>query len=226
MIRPRPTFATDGFEIRHGILDTRQVAAIKAEIRVDHEVLRRTGIRNLEKKFSSIAEAAADPAVVSIAKSLLDATPKLVRALFFDKTDERNWSVPWHQDRTVTLNQRIDMRGWVAWTLKDGVYHVHPPVRVLEQMVTIRLHVDDADSRSGCLSVIRGSHRLGILTPEAIGEAVVNAQPEDCVIGAGDALIMHPLLLHSSARSTGPGHRRVVHLEYSSYQLPVGLAWA
>ena len=172
MNRTNPTFASDGFEIRHAVLDPRQIGAIKAEVSVDHEILRRTGIRNLEKKFVSIAEVAADPSVLAIAGSMLDGTPKLVRALFFDKTDERNWSVPWHQDRTVALNQRTEMQGWVAWTVKDGVHHVQPPRLVLDHMVTIRLHVDDADTETGCLSVIPGSHRLGILTPDGIRKAV------------------------------------------------------
>src|SRR5882757_335981 len=121
------TFTTDGFEIRPAVLRSQEIAYIKAEVSVDHEILRRTGIRNLEKKFVSIAQVVADPAVLSLAESILDGNPQLVRALFFDKTDERNWSVPWHQDRTVALNQRIEMQGWVAWTVKDGVHHVQPP---------------------------------------------------------------------------------------------------
>ena len=221
-----PTFESDGFEIRHAVIDTRQIAAIKAEIRIDHEILRHTGIRNLEKKFGCIAEVASDPSVLSIAESMLGGPSKLVRALFFDKTEERNWSVPWHQDRTVALNQRIDMHGWVGWTVKDGVHHVQPPQLVLDHMVTIRLHVDDADVETGCLVVIPGSHRLGVLASDAIRKAVVHATHQDCLVCAGDAVIMHPPLLHSSGKSRGAGHRRVVHLEYSSYRLPDGIAWA
>ena len=157
---------------------------------------------------------------------MLDKPSKLVRALFFDKTHERNWSVPWHQDRTVTLSQREEMQGWVAWTVKDGVHHAQPPQLVLDHMVTIRLHVDDANIDTGCLSVIPGSHRLGILDSDAICKAVAQAAPQDCLVDAGDAVIMHPLLLHSSGKSRSPGHRRVVHLEYSSFRLPDGIAWA
>ncbi len=36
---------------------------------------------------------------------------------------------------------------------------------------------------------------------------------------------MHPLLLHASASSTGPGRRRVIHLEYAAEPLPGGLEW-
>jgi ectoine hydroxylase-related dioxygenase (phytanoyl-CoA dioxygenase family) len=226
MMHHATTFAADGVEIRRAIIHTAQLAEISTEVSLDHEILRRTGIRNLEKKFPSIARVAADPSVLSIAAALLGKPANLVRALFFDKTADRNWSVPWHQDRTVTLNQRVEMPGWGAWTLKDGVHHVQPPRSVLDQMVTIRVHVDDQDRSAGCLSVVPGSHRLGILSHEDIDHTVVHATTMDCMVRAGDALIMHPLILHASSRSRNLGHRRVVHLEYSSFPLPTGVSWA
>ena len=220
------TFATDGVEIRPAVLSTGEIESIKTEVSVDHEIMRRTGIRNLEKKFESIARIAAAPSVLSIAESLLGRSPQLVRALFFDKTPERNWFVNWHQDRTVTLNRRFEMAGWGPWTLKDGVHHVQPPHAVLEHMLTIRLHVDDADEEGGCLRVIPGSHALGILTQEAIDRAVAVSTPQACVVTSGAAVIMRPLILHSSVRSRRLAHRRVVHLEYSTYELPPGISWA
>jgi ectoine hydroxylase-related dioxygenase (phytanoyl-CoA dioxygenase family) len=93
-------------------------------------------------------------------------------------------------------------------------------------MVTIRLHVDDADEEGGCLRVIPGSHQLGILTQDGIDRAVEAATPKVCVVVSGDAVIMRPLILHSSTKSRRATHRRVVHLEYSSYELPAGLSWA
>jgi ectoine hydroxylase-related dioxygenase (phytanoyl-CoA dioxygenase family) len=93
-------------------------------------------------------------------------------------------------------------------------------------MVTIRLHVDDADEESGCLHVIPGSHRIGILTRDEIGRTVTDSLPLACAVEAGDAVAMHPLVLHSSAKSRRSAHRRVVHLEYSSYELPFGISWA
>ena len=219
-------FSADGIEVRRAVLTSQEIDAIKAEVSVDHETLRRTGIRSLEKKFSSIARVAANPTVLSIARSLLGAAPSLVRALFFDKTPERNWFVAWHQDRTVTLNRRAEIAEWGPWTRKDGVHHVQPPRAVLDHMVTIRLHVDSADEESGCLHVIPGSHRIGILTPDEIGRTVAESVPLACAVEAGDAVAMHPLVVHSSAKSRRSAHRRVVHLEYSSYELPLDVAWA
>jgi ectoine hydroxylase-related dioxygenase (phytanoyl-CoA dioxygenase family) len=220
------SLATEGIEIRPSVLTFDEIDAIKAEVTVDHEVLRRTGIRNLEKKFRSIAKVAANPIVSSIANSSLGRSSRLVRALFFDKTLERNWFVGWHQDRIVTVNRRIELPGWGPWTRKDGVHHTQPPRQALEHMVTIRLHVDDADEEGGCLYVIPGSQWLGVLTQAEIDRAVEVSTPLACVVKAGDAVIMRPLLLHSSMKSRRPAHRRVVHLEYSSYELPSGVCWA
>lgn len=219
-------FTSDAVEIRRGVLARADIQAVKSEVSLNSEKLERSGIRNLEKKFDSIARLAASPVVLSIAENLLCATPLLVRAIFFDKTDERNWLVTWHQDRTVTLNRKTGMPGWGPWSIKDSVCHVQPPCEVLKQMVTIRLHIDPADETSGCLNVIPGSHRLGILDQETIRRVVAAGCPVACVVAAGDAVIMRPHVLHSSGKSRAQGHRRVVHLEYSSYALPAGVRWA
>jgi ectoine hydroxylase-related dioxygenase (phytanoyl-CoA dioxygenase family) len=41
-----------------------------------------------------------------------------------------------------------------------------------------------------------------------------------CIAAAGDALLMRPLLLHASSRSTSPNNRRVLHIEYAAFCLP------
>jgi ectoine hydroxylase-related dioxygenase (phytanoyl-CoA dioxygenase family) len=118
------------------------------------------------------------------------------------------------------------MDGWGSWSIKDGVHHVQPPVEVLNKMLTLRLHIDCADEQNGCLKVIPGSHRRGLLQPATIDSLVKNSIAVPCIVNAGDALIMRPHILHASSKATKPNHRRVVHLEYSSYSLPEGFAWA
>lgn len=217
---------SDGVEIRRGILSPASIESVKSEISLDCEALQRYGIRNLEKRFNSVAQLATSTEVLAIASELLKSPPRLVRALFFDKTPEMNWFVTWHQDKTVTLNKRCKMAGWGPWSLKDGVCHVQPPRTVLDEMVTIRLHIDAADEESGCLNVLPGSHRLGILTQAEIDELVAISTPVACVVAAGDAMIMRPHVVHSSSKSIKQAHRRVVHLEYSSYVLPTSISWA
>ena len=52
------------------------------------------------------------------------------------------------------------------WSVKDGVPHVQAPAEYLEQMLAVRLHLDDADEENGALRVLVGSHRLGRLSAE------------------------------------------------------------
>jgi ectoine hydroxylase-related dioxygenase (phytanoyl-CoA dioxygenase family) len=148
-----------------------------------------------------------------------------IRAIYFDKSPAANWLVPWHQDLTLVLRSHAEVRGFGQWSVKDGVPHVQPPVEVLEQMLTVRLHLDDADESNGALRVLPGSHRLGRLSPGQIQELRARQTDVLCTIAAGDAMLMRPLLLHASGRSTSQRHRRVLHIEYAAFSLPDGLEW-
>src|SRR5258708_37996 len=137
MIMPAVTsldFARNGVEIRERLVGERDLHLAVSEITLECGLLAKTGIRNLEKKFADIARLAADPVLLGVAVKLLGGRARLVRALFFDKTPKRNWAVPWHQDKTVTLNRRVKMDGWGPWSEKDGVWHVQPPCSVLDQI--------------------------------------------------------------------------------------------
>lgn len=149
-----------------------------------------------------------------------------VRSIFFDKTPETNWLVPWHQDLSIAAKPRIDVPGYGPWSIKDGVPHVQPPIQILETMVTVRLHLDDCNESNGALRVVPGSHLFGRLDAAGIAKVRSNQKEAFCSMQAGDALLMRPLLLHASSEAPAPLHRRVIHLEYSASQLPNGLEWA
>src|SRR5205807_4301579 len=93
-----------------------------------------------------------------------------VRAIYFDKSPEANWLVSWHQDLTLALRARAEVPGFGPWSTKDGIPHVQPPVELLQQMLSVRLHLDDADESNGALRVLPGSHRCERLAPARIRE--------------------------------------------------------
>ena len=219
-------FEQDGVEIRKAVLSGEIIEFVKSDIDLESAKLRKYGVRNLEKRFDSIFTLASSANLLSIAGRLLEARASLVRALFFDKTAGKNWFVTWHQDKTVTLNRQMDVEGWGPWSFKDGVHHVQPPLPVLNKMIALRLHIDPADEENGCLKVIPGSHEYGVLKQSEIEAIVTRSTAVPCVVEAGDAVIMRPHILHSSSKAKRPIHRRVVHLEYSSYELPDGISWA
>ncbi|MBL9168973.1 MAG: phytanoyl-CoA dioxygenase family protein [Verrucomicrobiales bacterium] len=172
-----------------------------------------------------VAELSRSRALLELVRPHLPLEPVCVRAIYFDKSSDTNWAVPWHQDLTLAVRARHEVPGFGPWSTKDGISHVQPPVELLEQMITVRLHLDDADASNGALRVLPGSHRWGRLSAERI-QRLRAEQPEFlCLASAGDVLLMRPLLLHASGRSTRGHHRRVLHLEYAGFALPGGLDW-
>jgi hypothetical protein len=73
--------------------------------------------------------------------------------------------------------------------------------------------------------VLDGSHRLGRLSGAVI-DALRQAKSEiECVVEQGGILAFRPLILHASAPSLAPRHRRVVHVEFAAGELASPLAW-
>lgn len=172
-----------------------------------------------------IAKLAYSKRLLNLVQPHLPAQPRPVRGIYFDKSPETNRMVAWHQDLTLAVCAQVGVPGFGPWSLKDGVPHVQPPIHLLERMLTIRLHLDDCTEANGALKVIPGTHSLGKLSAEAI-KTLRNERPATvCCAATGDALLMRPLLLHSSGRSQNASHRRVVHIEYASFVLPGGLQW-
>ena len=166
-----------------------------------------------------------------IATRVLGKRARPVRTLLFAKPADANWSLGWHQDLTIAVEDRPqgrsqdELAGFGRWSVKAGVDHVQPPTETLESCVTLRVHLDSASQSDGALRVIPGSHRRGRLSPEAVARMSSCSKEAVCEADVGDVLVMRPLLLHRSPQARGASRRRVLHLEYSSASLPEPLAW-
>lgn len=153
-----------------------------------------------------------------------DARP--VRAILFDKSARANWSLAWHQDRTICVRERRDVAGFGPWTVKSGLLHVAPPFDLLERMVTIRIHLDDVPEDNAPLLIAPGSHRLGLVREEAIDAAVAACGTHACLAKAGDIWVYATPILHASAAARAPRRRRVLQVDYAGLDLPAGLEWS
>lgn len=183
------------------------------------------GIRNADRKLRSVHAIVSHLDIVKTASDILQGEARLVRTIVFDKNAEANWLVNWHQDRTVAVSNKIFLKGWGPWSVKEGIHHVQPPLAVLEKMITLRIHLDPADETNGCLRVMPASHKLGIIKQSTISNFFGHQEGVACIVDAGDTLIMRPHLLHASNKATKASHRRVIHAEYCVFQLPKGLCW-
>ncbi len=215
----------DGIEIEKKFVSIEVIDAIKKEVETSKILQSKYGIRNAEKKIPTIKDLVNSSPFLEKARFILNGKPEIVRVIFFDKTPTKNWLVTWHQDKTIAVNSKAEILGWNSWSVKDGIYHVQPSIDVLNQMVTFRVHLDDANKQNGCLKVIPKTNNLGILSQQKINKITQQQTTFLCEVQAGDIVLMKPHLLHSSSKSTNPSHRRVVHVEYSSYKLPHGLKW-
>jgi ectoine hydroxylase-related dioxygenase (phytanoyl-CoA dioxygenase family) len=216
----------NGFEAFSRFLDTAAINEITAEIDVLVSKHFKHGLRNAGMKLPSVKRLVHSDLLRDKAKTYLSGNPEVVRVIVFDKTPDKNWLVTWHQDKTIAVNGKKDITGWGPWTVKEGINHVQPGLEVLEDMITLRIHLDEANECNGCLKVIPKSHHLGILGKKEQDRVVGESQEYICTAKPGDLLVMRPHLLHSSSKGTEPNHRRIVHVEYSSFKLPMRLGWA
>lgn len=217
---------TAGFAVIEGVLSAQDTEHLLSLLTRQKLEPLRGGIRRIEHLVPDVAALACSPQLTRIARKHLSGAQHLVRAIYFDKNPENNWFVTWHQDRTVAVSDRFDMVGWGPWSRKADVWHVQPPLDVLENMVTIRVHLDAATTANGCLKIAPGSHRLGLIPSDKVLEHIDQHKVVYCEVPAGGVVVMRPHVLHASGKSITRAPRRVLHFEYSSFQLPTGIQWA
>jgi ectoine hydroxylase-related dioxygenase (phytanoyl-CoA dioxygenase family) len=157
-------------------------------------------------------------------KEALPAPARIIQCTFFEKSATKNWLVPIHQDLSIPVSGWVDHPALSGWSEKEGTLFVQAPDRVLEQLLAVRVHVDSCSSEDGPLRVVPGSHELGRIEP---AQAALAGRARGVAVAAerGDALLMRPLLLHSSSKSSGSGLRRVLHFVFGPEALPYGLTW-
>jgi len=121
----------------------------------------------------------------------------IFRAMFMNKPANRGTYLPWHQDR---------------WTKLDR-----------DPKITIWTAMDPATIANGCLQVIPGSHRHGLINPthpsgflsEAQAEAICT--PDRVVhieLEAGEVVLLHNYLLHASDINRSSQSRRAFSVCY------------
>jgi ectoine hydroxylase-related dioxygenase (phytanoyl-CoA dioxygenase family) len=148
----------------------------------------------------------------------------VVKSIYFDKPAASNWFVSYHQDLTISVDKKIELEGFGPWTVKQNQFAVQPPLKILQDNFTIRIHLDDTNEENGALKVIPQSHRKGIYRPETIDWKI--EKENICNVKRGGIMIMKPLLLHSSGRTINNKKRRVIHIECSNSKLPADLNWS
>ena len=175
----------------------------------------RAGARHI-LSLPAVRKMAEDSKLIEIARAVLGPNAIPFRATLFDKSPSSNWLVAWHQDTALPLAEKIDTPGWGPWSVKENVIYAHAPREALEQILALRIHLDDSTAENGPLRVIPDSHCDGVLTDGEILARASESQGVECTVARGGIIAMRPLVIHASSKTENNLPRRVLHVEYAS----------
>lgn len=147
----------------------------------------------------------------------------LTKAIYFDKPKESNWFVAYHQDISISVKEKHEIPSYSNWTFKKNQHGVIPPTQILNNIITLRIHLDHTTIENGALRVIPKSHLNGIVRIDSnqwkIQKEVL------CEVEKGAVMLMKPLTFHASNRTYNNQQRRIIHLEFSNIELTKPLEW-
>ncbi|RWW96629.1 phytanoyl-CoA dioxygenase family protein [Flavobacterium cerinum] len=181
-------------------------------------------IRQFLKEMPEISHLLFNNSLKQLIKEVFGEDYFAVKSIYFDKPGESNWFVAYHQDLTISVNTKVEIEGFGPWTTKQNQFAVQPPLELLENIFTIRIHLDETNKDNGALRVISQSHNKKIYRAETIDWSIETEIT--CEVPKGGIMFMKPLLLHSSGKTINNNRRRVIHIEFSNKRLPDGLQWA
>ncbi|MDA0709935.1 MAG: phytanoyl-CoA dioxygenase family protein [bacterium] len=119
------------------------------------------------------------------------------RSMFMNKPARKGTVLPWHQDRWSTLDR--------------------------DPLLTVYTALDPATTENGCVQIIPGSHKLGLINPDHPSgfltpeQAETHCRTEDTVyleLEAGEVALLHNWTLHSSDVNRSDRSRRAFSVSY------------
>jgi len=188
------------------------------------EVENNFGVREFLLKIPELREYIFTKKLIAIIETISPDCNKSIKSIYFDKPPSSNWIVNWHQDLTINLKEKKEVANFKNWRTKNERTIVQPNKEILEGIFTIRFHLDDCTKENGALRVIENSHKDGVIE---IKEWIKNKEGLEriCEVKKGGILLVKPLILHSSKRTENQKNRRVIHIEFTDKELPIGLNW-
>lgn len=230
-IKHKQQLLENGFSVVDNIYSNDEVQRILTAINEadsSNETFRKTNdlfaIRQFLKEIPSTLDLIFTNNLKEVIKEIMGDNFFVVKSIYFDKPESSNWYVSYHQDLTISVDKKIELIGFGPWTNKQNQFAVQPPIEFLENITTIRIHLDDTDENNGALRVVPKSHLKKIYRPETINWGY--EAETTCSVKRGGIMLMKPLILHSSGRTTNGKKRRVIHIEFSSQELPTELNWS
>ena len=130
---------------------------------------------------------------------------------------------------TAKLNMKSAAGSGFGWH-QDSPYWIHDCAHV-DQLPNVMLALDAQSPANGCLRIIRGSHKLGILPGTADGTqlggfytdpAAYSLEDEEAMhVEAGALIFLHSLSVHGSQPNTSEHSRRALIFTYLPGDFPM-----
>src|SRR5688572_15245326 len=142
-----------GFSIHPNVFTRERMMALIDVVDAADLVRTKAGARHV-MRVPEVRALAEDASMMAIAREYLGPAAFPFRATLFDKSLDANWLVAWHQDTALPMRTRRDAAGWGPWTMKGDVLNAIAPATALEQIVALRVHLDDSTAENGPLRVL------------------------------------------------------------------------
>ncbi len=211
----RDFMEANGYAYFPDIFSSTEISRLGAELSIASLKRSRAGARHV-LSHPAVRSLANTAQLSQIARAVLGNGAVPFRATLFDKTPTSNWFVAWHQDTALPLIEKKEIVGWGPWSKKGGILYAHAPKEALEQVLALRVHLDDSTASNGPLRVLPGTHRNGVFTDSEVQRHASHVAPIPCTVGSGGVIAMRPLVIHASSKSESDLPRRVLHIEFCS----------
>lgn len=223
--------ANNGYSVINSVYSEEEITEIGKlidQLDTSNPIFRKTddlfAIRQFIKEVPEIKKLVFNSNLLEIIRNIADGDYFIVKSIYFDKPEKSNWFVPYHQDLTISVNQKKELAGFINWTKKHNQFAVQPNNEILENIFTVRIHLDDTNSENGALKVLDKSHLKSVCRIDEIDFTM--EKEVICNVNSGGIMLMKPLTFHGSNKTTNNKNRRVIHIEFSNKILPDGLQWS
>jgi len=219
----RQRYEEEGFVVREAVVDDEWLAEVRADLadlhermadrppegvhlswehEVDPAVTRRIKqLMHAELISPALNRLVRSEPVLDVVESILGPDISLFHCKLLMKAARDGTVTPWHQDYSY-------------WETRDN--------RPL--MLNCMLQIDDSTLENGCLQMVPGSHKGGLLEHERAGRVfgrflpghfAPRADAEPVPLRAGSAIFFGPLIIHGSDANQSEHDRRAVTIAYN-----------
>ncbi len=162
----------NGFTVINSIFSDEEIEKISEVIQnidTSKETFRKSedlfAIRQFLKEIPEVNDLIFNEKIKKVIREIFGEKYFVVKSIYFDKPEKSNWYVAYHQDLTISVDKKLELENFGPWTTKQNQFAVQPPLNILENVFTIRIHLDDTDENNGALKVVPESHAKGIYRP-------------------------------------------------------------